>query len=89
MHLFAASGSTEEAQKALEVATMERDLARQEATEAEDRCHLAEAGLKALQDRQAAQASQLQEHEEKLKAQEAVVASRDAEVKKAALEQAA
>ena len=50
---------------------------------------MVEAELKALQDQQATQANQLQEREEKLKAQEAVVADRDAEVKKAALEQAA
>ena len=73
----AAWGSAEEAQKALGVATTTRDLARQEATEAEKQCRMAEADLKALQDRQAAQASQLQEREEKLKAQEAAVASWD------------
>ena len=50
---------------------------------------MVEAELKALQDQQTAHASQLQEREEKLKAQEAAVADRDAELKKAALEQAA
>ena len=57
------------------MAATTRDLARKEATEAEDWCRMAEADLKALQDRQAAQASQLQEHEEKLKAQEAAAAN--------------
>ena len=84
----AAWGSAEEAQKVLGVVATERDLARKEATEAEDRCRVVEAELKALQDQQAAQASQLQEREEKLKAQEAAVANQDAEVKKTALEQA-
>ena len=50
---------------------------------------MVEAELEALQDEQATQASQLQEREEKLKAQEAAVADRDTEVKKVALEQAA
>ena len=81
--------SAEEAQKVLWVVAIERDLARKEATGAEDRCHMVEAELKALQDQQTAHASQLQEREEKLKAQEAAVADRDAELKKAALEQAA
>ena len=67
---------------------MARDLVPQEATKAEGWCHGAEADLKALQDRQVAQASQLQEHKEKLKAQEAAVAKQDAEVKKMAIEQA-
>ena len=66
----------------------ECDPARKEAAKDEDRCRMAEAELKALQDRHATQASQLQEREVKLKAQEAVVANRDAEVKKTALEQA-
>ena len=47
-----------------------------------------EADLKTLKDQQTTQASQLQEREEKLKAEEAAVANRDAEVKKMALEQA-
>ena len=58
------------------MAATAQDLARKEATEAEDRCRMAEADLKALQDRQAAQASQLQEREEKLKAQEAAVSTK-------------
>lgn len=77
-------GSVEEAQKALGVAAMVRDLAHKDATKAEDRRRAAEADLKTLQ---VQQAIQLQECEEKLKAQEAVVASWDAEVKKTALEQ--
>ena len=52
-----------------------RDQARKEATEAENRCCVTEADLKTLQDQQATQASQLQEREENLKAQEAAVAS--------------
>ena len=62
------------------------DLAWKEDAKAEDRCCVGEAELKALHDQQV---SQLQEREEKLKAQEAAVADRDAELKKAALEQAA
>ena len=50
------------------MAATARDLARKEATKAEDQCRMAEADLEALQDWQAAQASQLQEREEKLKA---------------------
>ena len=83
----AAWGSAEEAQKVLGVVATERDLARKEATEAENRCCVTEADLKTLQDQQATQASQLQEREEKLKAQEAAVVSRDDKVKKTALEQ--
>ncbi|XP_073354718.1 uncharacterized protein [Aegilops tauschii subsp. strangulata] len=67
-------GSTKEAQKALGVAATARDLARKEATEAENLCRAAKAELKALQDQQATWASQLQEREEKLKAQEAAIA---------------
>ena len=44
----AAWGSTEEAQKALGVAAIVRDLEHKEATEAENRCRSAEADLKAL-----------------------------------------
>nr|XP_020199424.1 translation initiation factor IF-2-like [Aegilops tauschii subsp. strangulata] len=84
----AAWGSAEEDQKVLGVVATERDLARKEATEAEDWCRVVEAELKALQDQRAAQASQLQEREEKLKAQEAALADRNTEVKKAALGQA-
>ena len=57
----------EEAQKVSRVAAVERDLALKEGTEAEDRCRMVEAELKALLDQQAAQAGQLQEREEKLK----------------------
>ena len=64
----------------------ERDLARKDATKTEDQCRVVEAELKALLDQQAAQAIQLQEREEKLKAQEDAVADRDTKVKKAALE---
>ena len=46
----AACGSVEEAQKALGVASTVRDLARKEATEAEDWCRAVKAELKALQD---------------------------------------
>lgn len=70
------------------MAATTRDLAWKEAIEGEGRCRVVEAELKTLQDQQAAQASQLQEREEKLKAQEAAVVDRDTEVKKAALEQA-
>ena len=72
--VHAAWGSAEEAQKALGVAATARDLARKEATEAENLCHAAKTELKALQDQQATWASQLQEREEKLKAQEAAIA---------------
>ena len=41
-------GSAEEAQKVLGVAATTRDLARKEATEAEDRRRMEEADLKAL-----------------------------------------
>ena len=54
MFVRAAWGSTEEAQKVLGVAAMVQDLAWKEATEADDRCRVAKADLKALQDRQAA-----------------------------------
>ena len=67
------------------VVDVERDLAHKEAKDAQEWCHTVEAGLKALQ---AAQASQLQEREEKMKAQEAAVVSRDAELKQVAWEQA-
>ena len=40
----------EEAQKVSGMAAATRDLARKEATEAEDRCRMVEAELKALQD---------------------------------------
>ena len=50
---------------------------------------MAEAELKTLRDQQAVEARQLKARVEKLKAQEAAVADRDAKVKKAALELAA
>ena len=78
----------EEEQKVLGVTATERDLVWKEAAKAEDRCRVVEAELQALRDWQATQASQLQEREEKLKAQEASVANQDAEVKKTTLEKA-
>ena len=63
------------------VAAVGRDLAQKEAKDTQERCRIVEAELKALQDQQDAQASQLQVQEEKLKAQEAAVVSCNTELK--------
>ena len=49
---------------------------------------MAEAEMKALREEQADQTRQLQEHEEELRAREAVLADRDAELAQAAKDQA-
>nr|XP_020155231.1 splicing factor, arginine/serine-rich 19-like [Aegilops tauschii subsp. strangulata] len=77
----AAWSSAEEAQKVAGVAAAERDLAQKEAKDTQERCRTVEGELKALQDQQDAQASQLQVQEEKLKAQEAAVVSCNTELK--------
>nr|XP_020191478.1 MAP7 domain-containing protein 1-like [Aegilops tauschii subsp. strangulata] len=59
-----------------------------DAKAAEERCRAAEAELKAVRDKQATRTRQLKEQEEVLKAREAAITDRDAELEQAAREQA-
>ena len=68
---------------------MARDVVLADATSAKEHCNTVEAELKALSEEQADQARRLQERVEELKAREAALAVRDAELARAAKDQAA
>nr|XP_020172992.1 translation initiation factor IF-2-like [Aegilops tauschii subsp. strangulata] len=84
-----AVAASEESGQAASLATAARDMAMKDAEAAEERCRVAEAELKTLRDRQAAEARRREAREEELKALEAAVADRDTKLEQAAQKQAA
>nr|XP_020170310.1 neuromodulin-like [Aegilops tauschii subsp. strangulata] len=75
-----AVAASEEGKQAAGLAAVAPDLAVKDAEAAEERCRVAEAGLKTLCDQQVAEARQCEVRDEEMKAQEAAVADRDAEL---------